>query len=313
MLDLSDAVLTAFRDELRKEAGLADTLKNVGSLGGVGAMLGAGGGAVLGGVRGYQQAQEQGQSGLSGVAGGALRGGVLGGAAGGLAGGVAGGLAKKDYGQLLEHPVLGAGARFGQRQVHGVTGMLTPDEIGKVRGGATSARKALDAARPAGSSSVPRLEKAHAAASDAQRMGLTSIPGYVKSLAKHPIDTLRTSAKEQIHSAPLMTAATVGMPVAAGVLAPHREDEGLGERAGRITGGVAGSLAGGVMPLGGQLAASAGAERIGAWAGRGADRLRGRRPHNGPTPTLEPAEAQHMPTERVMSPAAMGQPPESLA
>lgn len=311
MIDFSDEVLAAFQDELRKEAGFA--LKNIGSLGGAGAMLGAGGGAVLGGVRGYQQAQEQGQNGIGGAASGALRGGLLGGAAGGLAGGVAGGLAKKDYGQLLEHPVLGAGARFGQRQVHGVTGMLTPSEIEKVRGGAHNARQALDAAKASGSSAVPRLEKAHAAAARAQDLGLTSIPGYVKSLVKHPIDTLRTSAKEQIHSSPLMTAAAVGAPVAAGVLAPHREDEGLGERTGRIAGGITGSIAGGIMPLGGQLATSAGGERIGSWAGRGVDRLRGRRPHNGPTPSLEPAEAQHAPTERVMSPAAMGQPPESLA
>lgn len=316
MVDLTEALLAAFQDELHKEAGLASTLKNVGALGGVGALLGAGSGAALGGVHGYQHAQENGQTGVSGALGGALRGGLLGGAVGGLAGGTAGGFAKKDYGSLTQSSLVGAGARFGQRQVHAVTGMLSPAELEGVRGGAHNARQALETGRAQGAKNVPRLEKAHAAAEKAQGMGLTSLPGYLKSMAKHPVDTLRASAEEQVRSQPLMTAAAVGLPLAAGVLRQHPDpehpNEGAGERVGRIAGGITGGLAGGMMPLGGQLAAGAGAERIGAWAGRGVDRLGARRLHNGPPPTTEPAESQNVPTERMMSASAMGQPPESL-
>jgi hypothetical protein len=308
---LDEAMLLAFRDELRKEAGFA--LKNIGSLGGRGALLGAGGGAILGGIHGYQHAEENGQSGVSGALGGAVQGATMGGMAGGLAGGAAGGLVKRDLSHLTQTPgALGAASRFGQRQVHGITGMLSPAEIEGVRGGAHDARQALQTAKAEGSKSVPRLEKALKASEKAQNMGLTSIPGYLKSMKNNGIGkTLRTSAEEQIRNQPVLTAAAVGLPLAAGALAPTEEGQGRGEAVGRAVGGAVGEIAGGMMPMGGQAALGVGSSQVGAWAGRGVDRLRGRRLHNAPTPTMEPTEAQQTATERVMSPAAAGQAPES--
>jgi hypothetical protein len=313
MFDLRGPVLLAMQDELHKEAALADKLKNIGSLGGVGSMIGAGGGALLGGVRGYNRAREEGGSGVGGAISGAARGGLLGGAVGGLGGGVAGGLAKKEFGHLAQGAgPLGAASRFGQRQVHGFTGMLTPSEVEGVRGGAHDARQALDAARSAGGKNVPRLEKAHDAAQKAQQMGLTSIPGYLKSMKENGIGkTLATSAEEQIRTQPIVTGMAAGIPLAAGVLAKPEEGKGRGEAVGEAVGGAVGGVAGGMLPLGGQLATGAAASQIGSWAGRGIDRLRGRRLHNAPTPTMEPTDAQHIPTERNLSPAAAGQAPES--
>ena len=353
MFDLNEPVLLALQDELHKEAALADRLKNIGSLGGVGAMLGAGGGALLGGVHGYNRAQEEGGSGVGGAISGAMHGGLLGGAVGGLGGGVAGGLAKKEFGHLAHgEGALASASRFGQRQVHGFTGMLSPSEVEGVRGGAYTAKKNLEAATKArqtasddvfhGPAAPPgklrqageqigllkpqtpegrlaarmkdegQATKAHAAANKAQDMGLTSIPGYAKSMLVSPLDTLRTSAEEQIRTQPLMTAAAVGAPLVAGALAKPKEGHGRGEAIGNAVGGAAGTIAGGVLPLGAQVATAETGSRVGSWAGRGVDRLRGRRLHNAPTPTIEPTDAQHIPTERNLSPAAAGQGPESV-
>jgi hypothetical protein len=341
MFDLSEPILLALQDELHKEAALADKLKNIGSLGGVGALLGAGGGALLGGVHGYNRAQEEGGSGVGGAVSGAVRGGLLGGAVGGLGGGVAGGLAKKEYGHLAQgEGALAAASRFGQRQVHGFTGMLTPGEVEGVRGGAYTAKKNLEAASKArqtasddvfhGPAASPgmlhrtaegrlaarvkdeeKATKAHDVSRKAQEMGLTSVPGYLKSMKNNALETLGTSAEEQIRTQPLVTGMAAGIPLAAGVLAKPEEGKGRGEAVGGAVGGAIGGVAGGMLPLGGQLATGAAASQIGSWAGRGVDRLHGRRLHNAPTPTMEPTDAQHIPTERNLSPAAAGQAPES--
>lgn len=353
MFDLSDAVLLAMQDELHKEAALASRLKNIGSLGGIGSMLGAGGGALLGGVRGYNRTPEEGGGGIGGAISGAARGGLLGGAVGGLSGGVAGGLAKKEFGHLAQgEGALASASRFGQRQVHGFTGMLTPSEVEGVRGGAYTAKQHLEAASKArqtasddvvhGPAAPPGMlrqagervgllkpqtpegrlaarvkgegqaTKAHDAASRAQAMGLTSIPGYLKSMKNNGIGkTLATSAEEQIRTQPIVTGMAAGIPLAAGMLAKPKDGEGRGEAVGEAVGGAVGGVAGGMLPIGGQIAAGAAASRIGSWAGRGIDRLHGRRLHNAPTPTIEPTDAQHIPTERNLSPAAAGQAPES--
>jgi hypothetical protein len=353
MFDLSEPVLLAMQDELHKEAALADRLKNIGSLGGVGSMLGAGGGALLGGVRGYNRTPEEGGGGVGGAVSGAMRGGLLGGAVGGLGGGVAGSLAKKDFSHLAQgEGALASASRFGQRQVHGFTGMLTPSEVEGVHGGAYAAKQNLQAATKArqtaaddvfqGPAAPPgrlrqageragllkpqtpegrlaartkdegRATKAHAASQKAQEMGLTSIPGYLKSMKNNGVlNTLGASAEEQIRTQPLVTGMAAGIPLAAGVLAKPEEGKGRGEAVGSAVGGAIGGVAGGMLPLGGQLASGAAASQIGSWAGRGVDRLRGRRLHNAPTPTMEPTDAQHIPTERNLSPAAAGQAPES--
>lgn len=103
---------------------------------GAGAGLGAaGGGAVgagAGALHGYQEAKEKGESGfagaLTGAGGGAYRGALIGGA-GGAALGATGGRASRALAGVAEGASGGlspaAIARFGQRQLHSVTG-LTP-------------------------------------------------------------------------------------------------------------------------------------------------------------------------------------------
>src|ERR1700722_10541625 len=137
---LTEQIMQAFHQELLKEGGFAELvskaapkLKNVGSLGGAGLMLGSIGGAGLGAASGFHDARERGESvggaALGGLAGGA-RGALRGAAAGGLAGGGLGAALKTDVSGLARGTgMVGMGSRFGQRQVHALTGMLSPQEL----------------------------------------------------------------------------------------------------------------------------------------------------------------------------------------
>lgn len=144
------------------------------------------------------------------------------------------------------------------------------------------------------------------------------MPGYLRSLKNNGVGaTLAAGVKDQWHNAsPTMGAVMVGLPAlgAAGTLL-RREDgagPGKGEELGRNIGGVVGGIAGSAMPLVGNIAVGAAGTAVGGAVGKGADWIRGRRvapPMMGP-PALEPSEGQHLPSERVMSPAAAGQTPE---
>lgn len=140
---------TAFTDELAKLAlgvpsfsGLKGGLQavrgylgrsasGIGAGAGVGALAGTGVGAVGGAVSGYQQAQREGGSGVLGALGGAgsgaWRGATTGAALGAGAGLAAGGRFDKSINALTssssKNP-FGVAARFGQRQLHGVTGLV---------------------------------------------------------------------------------------------------------------------------------------------------------------------------------------------
>lgn len=349
MPNLNETILQSFRDELRKEAGLSDLvaaaaprLKNVGSLGGVGAAVGAVGGAGLGALKSYRDARGEGASvgqaaagGLSGAFSGAGRGAL----AGGLAGAAGGALLKGDYSGLGQRGgLVGAGARFGQRQLHSLTGMLTPAELEGVRGGAYQARRAaggardaLVAARGVGGKALADATAHHGAALKrlavteaatgvrGSGMDLTSIPGYLRSVKDHNVGkVLSTGVKEQLTGAGLVGGGLlVGLPAlsAGQALAGKKEfDEsgrGRGERVGEELGRTVGGIAGGVMPLAGQAVVGGALGGVGKLVGRGVDRMRGKRPAPGMTPsTLEPAEGQHTPSERVTSPAAAGQQPD---
>jgi hypothetical protein len=342
----SEAIFKAFRNWLPKEAASfgslvsrhGQLLKNVGQFGGVGAAVGALGGAGYGARQGYTEARERGEgvgtSALSGALhglGGAAKGGALGAAVGGVAGGVASKainpswLAQKDG-------VIGASARFGQRQVHGLTGVLSPKELEAVRGGAYGARQGHEAAQKAlheawikdPSTVGPSVEKAVKAkkgleaAENVQNMGLTSVPGYLKAVKDEGArKVLGASLKDQIHNMhPGMAAMSLGLPalsVARAAAGKEPESgEGKGETVGKNVGMALGGLTGAAMPVVGSTVMGGALEHAGKFVGRGVDRLRGRKntPTTlGPSP-LEPAEGQHMPSERVMSPAAAGQQPD---
>ena len=70
------------------------------------------------------------------------------------------------------------------------------------------------------------------------------------------------------------------------------------------------------MPIVGQELVGRTLGGAGRMVGRGVDRFRGKRPPvpgmtpGGPPNTLEPAEGQHTPSERITSPAAAGQQPD---
>jgi hypothetical protein len=200
--------------------------------------------------------------------------------------------------------------------------MLSPGELETVGGGAAPARAALAGLRASGAPAkqVQQAERGLAAAQRAQTMGLTSVPGYLRSVKEHgAASTLAAGAKDQWHNtSPAWSALMVGAPLAsaAGTLGSkeHRDGPGKGEELGRNLGGVVGGIAGSAMPLAGNMLVGGALAGAGAGVGRGIDWMRGRRkPLPAPaskTPDLAPAEGQHTPSERVMSPAAAGQQPE---
>ena len=358
MLSIDEHMLQAFRDELRKEAGYdaliakaAPRLRNVGSLAGVGTLAGGVGGAGIGGVAGYRQAREQGATrgeALSSAAGGAAKGLVRGAAIGAGTGAALGSLSKSPaLAGLAERPgAVGAFSRFGQRQVHGVTGMLTPEQFEKLRGGSFDARQAahdagaaLTRARQLGAPAEEIAKhqknlqaagaslKAHEAVTGMKPggMNLTSIPDVVRSMRNHPAgEVLRAAGGQQLSGANLgMAALTVGMPALTTGHAllskdtPDAEGHAKAERVGHELGQTVGGLVGGAIPLVGSMAVGDALGYAGGTLGKGVDKLRGARKKPqaigpGMTPnTLEPAEmGQHTPTERNMSPAAAGQQPD---
>lgn len=330
MPELTEHLLSSFRAALRKEAGFADAvaraaprLRAAGSLAGTGAAIGALGGAGLGATRRFQEAREHGEGiGSAALHGahGALGGAVSGAGVGALAGGGIGALSSRGAGLAARAGALGAPARFGQRQLHSLTGMLAPAELEAIGGGAAGAQQAFNAALAAGAPAgrLAKAEKALSASRKAQNMGLTSIPGYLNSVKNNGLgSTLAAGAKDQWHNtSPAFTALMVGVPAAtaAGTLMKKENPTGpgKGEELGRNLGGVVGGIAGSAMPIAGNMIVGGALSSAGGRIGKGIDWMRGRRqasPMMGPPP-LEPAEGQHIPSERVMSPAAAGQQPE---
>jgi hypothetical protein len=327
--------IKALAPSLQKEGGLgefvarhADRLRNVGGAAGVGMLGGLGTGAVVGGVHGYRQARQQGagfgQSLASGAAGslqGATKGTMIGGALGAGAGAVMNPGTMAAFGE--RNGVFNAASRFGQRQMHGFTGMLSPEQLASesVRGGVYDARKAVEtAATPALQARAQKALQAREAVSGigANSSDLSNIPGAAKSMWHAPLRTMGQAVREQVANPNLMTIGMVGAPVAIGAyqaMGPAVDKEGRtrGERIGRAVGDTAGFMMGGTMPIvaGGEIMKRT--SQLGGAVGRGVDRLRGVRPPPrmgapGMSPTTLPdqSEGQHLPVERVTSPAAAG-------
>jgi hypothetical protein len=320
----ADLSFGAFQDELEKLADMQMRLGNIGALGGAGALVGAAGGAIAGGVSRYRKARAEGAGvggGLASATGGALsgagKGALIGGGAGALAGAAAPKALYKQMGQMAGP--LGAGSRFGQRQVHAATGWLptagSRDSVEQIRGGAYSARKSLGeaVAEGKGGKAISRARGGLEAAVKAQRMGLTSVPGYAKSLYNKPGETVRAGMAEQWRSGGIgMKALTVGLP-AVGAMnalrsAESPEGAGKGERVGRELAATAGGVLSAPLPFVPGMAVSSALGAAGGLVGKGVDRLRGRKPGRVVQHAVPPENVagQHVPTERVTSPSAMG-------
>lgn len=189
-------------------------------------------------------------SGVGGGASGAFSGAQLGGAIGGVAGGAASLLspAKAEAARralsTTRVPLVGSASRFAQRQVHGLTGWTpeglgTRDALAQIGMGSSlregrvlEAQKGLEEARAAGAGakrtlsdrvlgrsgvegSEARLRSAReslSAADEAERRGLTSIPGMVSGLRRDPLGTLRSAAKNELGGSPSAVAMQVGLP-----------------------------------------------------------------------------------------------------
>ncbi len=152
MRDLDEVLYEAFRDEMRKVAGLH------GALSGAGAGLGLGtlAGGAINAYRGYRGARDQGAD-----VGGALLAGATAAPSGAAVGGLAGAGLGAGAGHMLPQlgariaatPGLGAPARFAQRQVHGATGWMP-------HGGGASIGLDASGGAPTSSAAWPRTPRA---------------------------------------------------------------------------------------------------------------------------------------------------------
>lgn len=351
---------TAFEEELFKGALAVDVLRRTAGFlgrqaGAAGAGLGAGGlvgaasGGGLGALRSYRDAREQGATGgqavgeaLVGAGRGALRGGLAGAATGGALG-LAGGQQATNIAKRLaagSNPLASA-ARFGQRQVHSVTGAVPQgfgsrtEAIRAMRAGAApaveraaAAEKALGSAWSGGDSGALRKavgEKLQAgkglrAAEEAERLGMTSVPGFLKAVSGAGETTLKGRAQasgralkagfgQQWHqSGTAGKALTVGLPAAAVVGEAAKPSEDRGARIGQVLGGQLAYMAA-PIPLVGAGLLAAGAGKAGKLLGSVAKR----RPviEQSPAGPAESDEAGPV-VQRFQSNAAMGRPPEGL-
>ena len=316
--------LAGFHDELEKIAGITDFVaKNKGMLGAAGALggYGAAAGATLGGLhsayKGYRDAKEQGASGGQ-AALSALGSGVGGASTGALAGGAIGGglgsalhtlrpqaaeMARKSL-SSVDNP-LGALGRFGQRQMHGLTGWTPPEGMTSdaIRGGSWKTHQALENASATDRKLIDRLTKEHGVQVAAEEKGLTHLPGIVnalrgpergeaaKLLAKHTWTNAHPLVKAQLALTPLSIAAA-----AADKDNPHK-----GEQVGSAVGNLVGTTVGSALPFSaGMLAMSAG-DGIGKRVGKSVDWLRGK--SHTDASELATNEGQHVPSQRDVNPA----------
>lgn len=254
---------------------------------------------------------------------------------------------------------IGSLTRAGQRQVHAVTGwtpqgMLNSAGARELRAGAyDAAEQAAKAEKGLGKAWNRVADRAAAAptratmealpvdadilrkavkeqkrakgyltaAEKAEGMGLTSLPGYFKSMKERGIGkTLWAGGKEQWKSGPMgkaFIAAPIGM-AAKELATPGESGEGGRlERAGKALGGL--GFAAGPLPFTGQILMHSGATTAGGLAGKVGDvatkGIKRRRAVNRGTPlpqSIEPAGGSAIATEYDYSPRAMGQIPEGV-
>lgn len=288
-------------------------------LGGAGAGAGAGGliGAGIGGLGGYHEARREGAGvggallhGVGGAAQGATTGALVGGA--GLGALEAAGATPGLYGRLAgaKGPV-GTAARFGQRQVHALTGW-TPKGFFAPEGARQMGAGAADAVAHAAKGG-PGADKALHAAERAEAMGISSLPGFARSVREHGLGkTMAAGAADQWHSGGTTgKLLAVGVPAATVAGELGREGDEKKGRAGRLLGaaGQVGAMSLGTLPIAGTLAVNAATRKLTNAAGH----LRGRASEVGHTPappeTSPSANGLASPVERIYSDRATGEVP----
>jgi hypothetical protein len=229
---------------------------------------------------------------------------------------------------------IGATARFGQRQIHGLTGWKPKGGLESIRGGTWAAQrrvedaeKALEAAR-AGKAPVGLMarlrggtpeqirqryvrgaaeegRKARAGltvAREAEEMGLTSLPGYARSMARDPLKTIGTGFRQQWHEmGPVGRSLIYGFPAATATeayLTPTQPGgPGKPERIGRSLGELVYGM--GPLPISSMLLAAPMLSAVGGGTGKALSKLRGKQPPA--PPQLDPAGGQAVPEEYLMS------------
>lgn len=341
MPEIDERVLLAFRAELDKVADVPWQL--LGRAGGVGMGVGAGVGGTLGAAHGAYRSWRDARAEGEGVGtaslhalGGGAREGLMGAGAAALGGAVLGGglamgrpdFAARGAGVIEGAPgAIGAFGRFGQRQVHSLTGWKPEGGISAIRGGAWDQRnhaaamqEALEGARKGGDEvaighavgRAQHAERARGAAQDVEDRGMTSLPGSFRAMKKDPLGAVRAGAMNQWRgSSKAEKALLVGLPAAQLGMAVAGHDEDKGERIGENVGGLLGGAAFGGAPLMGQLAGGIGAGLAGKAIGHGIDKMRTRSGVVNRKAELEPVDnSMNIPVERSMSASAMGQAPE---
>lgn len=326
---MSDLVKTALAPATL--SAMTNAVKGFGSGAGMGALVGGGAGALLGAGKGYQRARGQGESvgeaavsGLGGSLHGAWNGARAGALVGGIGGAAAPGLAKR----LSQVGSLSGASRFGQRQIHSLTGVGDAAYVRSIGGGAADAherlvsatgalRKAPDAAaRAKAMGGVNNARRSFKASEKSEAMGLTSIPGYAKALMKNPREAIATGVKDQWHSMGAGGKAMIfGLPAAgaANELRQGGEDaEGKGrfERTGSFLGMTAtGMLA--PLSIGVDYIASGMASRGLGRTGRFLDRL-GKRQHPAAPLSQDAGGGAAQASSHVLSDRAAGTAAESV-
>jgi hypothetical protein len=321
-------------------AGMARSIKGLGAGAGMGAVLGGAAGAAAGGIRDFHLRRAEGGSVLQGIGsglGGAWQGAGKGALYGGLAGGAVGAL-RPAYAEALATHLPGS-ARLGQRQAHAFTGVGEPGYIRSIGGGAHDALEGLHAAQgvqqaahaardPAriatANKALEGARRGYLAANKAEGMGLTSLPGYARALARDPIGALKAGFGEQWHATgPVGKGFLVGLPAAmAGseLARAGKDEEGHGrfERAGHSLGQGVAYMAG-PLSIGAQMAlekplAGAG-DRAGKFIDRSLARLQQRRHPSrvAAAPAPEPAGGDSQPEGHIWSDRAAGNVPESMS
>lgn len=284
----------AFADELAKLAFNLPThvgFGSAGALGGIGALGGAAVGGVARGVQGYRRAREEGQGvgaslgqGALDAAGGAARGAAVGGAAGLVAGGGLG-LARPDVAEKVRARLTqasgptGSAARFGQRQVHAVTGYKPQGGLDELRGEAWTRAQSVDKARKNGvtGDSLQRLQAQADSSKTLQDAGLTSLPGMAKAFKESPNrgELAKALLKHQVQGQDALSLSMLALgPGMDAVGAATTTDPE--ERAARIGSGianVAGNIALGPITPFAQMVTGAPLGHAGAAAGRVGHRM----------------------------------------
>lgn len=281
MPDNKDVTWSAFHHEFSKIAANASDYARVATYTG-GAL-----GFAHGALGGYREAREGGADLKDSLIAGGKKG-LLHGAVGAGAAGLIGHGLNRDFHVPNAIPLVGGNKFNPAKAIHDYGGHQYHILTGHGKASDYGAGKAwVDTSMAPG----PRQEAARKIWDEVERKDLTSIPGVVKGMATHPIDTTKLIAQSQWHgTAPWEKALTIGAPVGMGALSYAMAPE---EDKGKSIGSTIAGTAAGMLPFnpGGFVAPMAssfgglpsvgdalyhGANRVGTAAGGVVDKYRGK-------------------------------------